>query len=134
MDIKNVAALSFRIVVPSMQWPCGCRPTFEYCANDYQTYHSICEYKCLNPTIQFQDWFILYFEPCYYDPTTPTTTTTTARTTTAVRGPCGCISDYTFCGDDYRTYHSACEYKCKHPSSKFEKWTVMYDGACVTRL
>ncbi|XP_047987768.1 uncharacterized protein LOC125227484 [Leguminivora glycinivorella] len=54
--------LSLAVANPSR--PCGCRPVFVFCANDHHTYHSICEYKCRHPSTPFQDWYILYQEPC----------------------------------------------------------------------
>ncbi|XP_061705475.1 uncharacterized protein LOC133516505 [Cydia pomonella] len=52
------------LVIASPRRPCGCLNTFEFCANDYTTYLSICEYKCKHPSIPFHDWFILYNGPC----------------------------------------------------------------------
>ncbi|XP_047987766.1 hemolymph lipopolysaccharide-binding protein-like [Leguminivora glycinivorella] len=55
--------LSLAIARPNR--PCGCKPVFEFCANDHHTYHSICEYKCRHPSTPFQDWFILYHGSCF---------------------------------------------------------------------
>ncbi|XP_063632679.1 hemolymph lipopolysaccharide-binding protein-like [Cydia splendana] len=66
--METVLALSIMsllsLAVASPRAPCGCKPVFEYCANDHATYHSICEYKCKHPSTPFQDWFILYYGPC----------------------------------------------------------------------
>ncbi|XP_063394715.1 uncharacterized protein LOC134679702 [Cydia fagiglandana] len=64
--------------VTNARGPCGCKPVFEYCANDYTTYHSICEYKCKHPSTPFHDWYILYNGPCI----STSETTTRGRTTT----------------------------------------------------
>ncbi|XP_048005622.1 uncharacterized protein LOC125241272 [Leguminivora glycinivorella] len=72
------------LVAASPRGPCGCQPVFEYCANDYTTYHSICEFKCKHPSVQFHDWYILYNGPCVseLDTTTQRTTTTQPTATT----------------------------------------------------
>ncbi|XP_063631519.1 uncharacterized protein LOC134802755 [Cydia splendana] len=65
--MKTIIGLCFMVLLGlavANRGPCGCLKTFEYCANDNETYHSICEYKCIHPTVQFQDWFILYNGPC----------------------------------------------------------------------
>ncbi|XP_063394717.1 uncharacterized protein LOC134679706 [Cydia fagiglandana] len=91
MNMKTIAVLCFMIlfelVVVTPSGPCGCKPVFEYCANDYTTYHSICEYKCKHPSTPFHDWYILYNGPCISTSETTThasitTTTRTSKTTT----------------------------------------------------
>ncbi|XP_063632781.1 hemolymph lipopolysaccharide-binding protein-like [Cydia splendana] len=78
VDMKTILVLSIMtllsLAVASPRAPCGCKPDFEYCANDHATYHSICEYKCKHPSTPFQDWYILYYGPCV-SPSEITTTT-----------------------------------------------------------
>ncbi|XP_048005600.1 uncharacterized protein LOC125241257 [Leguminivora glycinivorella] len=88
--MNTISALSIMVlsglVAASPRGPCGCQPVFEYCANDYTTYHSICEFKCKHPSVQFNDWYILYEGPCVseLDTTTQRTTTTRWRTKTTM--------------------------------------------------
>ncbi|XP_061705478.1 uncharacterized protein LOC133516508 isoform X1 [Cydia pomonella] len=92
--MKPIVALCFMIllgqVVARPRGPCGCKPMFEFCANDYTTYHSICEYKCKHPYTPFHDWYILYDGPCFSTSETTTrasTTTKRRRSTTTFNRP-----------------------------------------------
>ncbi|XP_063386074.1 uncharacterized protein LOC134672092 [Cydia fagiglandana] len=110
--MKVIIALCSMVVlgleVASQSGPCGCKPVFEYCANDYTTYHSICEYKCKHPSTPFYDWYILYNGPCIStsETTTHASTTTTRkrfRTTTSTTGP----FEENTAGDNLNGYHGA---------------------------
>ncbi|XP_063367098.1 uncharacterized protein LOC134655552 [Cydia amplana] len=102
--MKTILALSIMVllelVVASPLGPCGCKPVFEYCASDYTTYHSICEYKCKHPSIPFHDWYILYNGPCLSGTETTTERLTTTEWTTKLRRS-------TTTTEDWRTANNA---------------------------